>query len=459
MCSLPKARRRSKTPTAPGPDTIAGSDSLSGADTVPEEPVTGFEDDTLDLPSSVRPEGKDTLGNDTLGSDTLGNDTLTDDRSDVAAASEADTMAATPAAGVTTASAASPQVVEKTVVERKGGFVPMLLGGVVAAGLGFVAGTYAGFGVDDAEDPFVIETQAALQTQGDQISALDTTVSALDTRLTEAETTVADIDTAPLSTAITGLQEGAAAGQAGLTDLGTALTALDERLTALEKAPVEDVVSPEAIAAYERELENLRSEIAAQSAAIASEREEIEALAREAMEAEAQADAKAILAESRAALAELTARAQDGQPFAEPLATLQENAVEVPEVLVSTAETGVPTVTALAESFPEPAREALRAARDADEDAGGGLGSFLQNQLGARSVAPREGNDPDAVLSRAEAAVKAGDISEALAELESLPPEAQTALADWTEQAALRRDALAAASALGGELNNEQGSE
>ena len=412
-----------------GRDTVAGSDSLSGADTVPEEPVSGAEDDTLDPSrSTTGPEGEPPV---TVLS---GDDTPT-------------------------AAAPEPRIVEKTVVERRGGFVPMLLGGVIAAGIGFAAGSFVGFGADEEEDPFVAETQSALQAQGDRIATLDAGLSDLDSRVSATESAVGDLDTAPLSTAISGLQDSVASGETGLADLGSALAALDERLTALEKAPVADTVSPEAIAAYERELENLRSEIAQQSAAIAAEREEIEALAREAMEAEAQADAKAILAESRAALAELTARAQDGRPFTEPLAVLQENAVAVPDALVASAETGVPTVTALAESFSEPARAALRAARAADTEAGGGIGGFLQSQLGARSVTPREGDDPDAVLSRAEAAVKAGDIATALTELEALPPEAQAELADWTEQAALRRDALDSASALGKDLDNEQGSE
>jgi hypothetical protein len=409
--------------TLPGEDSLSSSvedtwgaergDRLGGADLPAEDPVTGAEDDTRDLPQQP-------------------------------AALEDSRAPAQPAA---------------TTDRRSGGFLPLVLGGVVAAGLGFAAGAYTDvFARDGAEDPFFGETRSAQAAQDERLAALDKTVSALDERLGAAERAAAEIDTAPLSTAISGLQDSVAAGETGLTDLGAALTALDERLTTLEKAPVEDTVSPEAIAAYERELDALRAEIAKQSAAIAAEREEIEALAAEAMEAEAQADAKAILAESRAALAELTARVQDGRPFAEPLTILQENAVSVPAVLEQSAETGVPTVVALVESFPEPARVALRTARSGQEGEGG-IGSFLQNQLGVRSVAPREGDDPDAVLSRAEAAVQQGDIETALTELQALPPEAQADMADWTAAASQRRDALEAAKALGAELTNEQGSE
>jgi hypothetical protein len=73
----------------------------------------------------------------------------------------------------------------------------------------------------------------------------------------------------------------------------------------------------------------------------------------------------------------------------------------------------------------------------------------------ARSVIPREGDDPDAVLSRAEAAVKGGDIDVALTELEALPEVAQEAMADWTAKARLRAEALGAAFGLAQDLNKQ----
>jgi hypothetical protein len=42
------------------------------------------------------------------------------------------------------------------------------------------------------------------------------------------------------------------------------------------------------------------------------------------------------------------------------------------------------------------------------------LTAFVQGQVGGRAVAPREGDDPDAVLSRVQAAVSAGDLEAAL---------------------------------------------
>ena len=59
-------------------------------------------------------------------------------------------------------------------------------------------------------------------------------------------------------------------------------------------------------------------------------------------------------------------------------------------------------------------------------------------------MTPREGNDPDAVLSRAEAALVAGDLPAALAEIAALPPVAQEVLSPWVATAQTRLNAIAA---------------
>ncbi|PJE34836.1 hypothetical protein CVM52_20190, partial [Pseudooceanicola lipolyticus] len=68
--------------------------------------------------------------------------------------------------------------------------------------------------------------------------------------------------------------------------------------------------------------------------------------------------------------------------------------------------------------------------------------------LGARSVEPRAGDDPDAILSRAEAAVSTGQLQQALDELAALPDAAKPALADWIDSAQRRIAAKQAATAL-----------
>ena len=78
--------------------------------------------------------------------------------------------------------------------------------------------------------------------------------------------------------------------------------------------------------------------------------------------------------------------------------------------------------------------------------------AFLRTQVGARSLEAREGDDPDAVLSRAEAALARGDIAAALDEIATLPAVGQDAMADWVALAETRRTALAAAADLAAQL-------
>ena len=81
---------------------------------------------------------------------------------------------------------------------------------------------------------------------------------------------------------------------------------------------------------------------------------------------------------------------------------------DVPAELADVRD-GVATLASLQASFPDYARAALATARreGASGEAEGGFTAFLRNQLDVRSVAPKDGDSADAVLSRAEAAFKA----------------------------------------------------
>ena len=122
----------------------------------------------------------------------------------------------------------------------------------------------------------------------------------------------------------------------------------------------------------------------------------------------------------------------------------------MPPALSGPAADGVPTLTELVDSYPEAARAALDASIRANVDGGAfdRFTAFLRVQTGARSLEPREGDDPDAILSRAEAAVRAGDLAQALTELAALPEDGQAAMAGWTQSARTRLDALEAAQGL-----------
>ena len=82
------------------------------------------------------------------------------------------------------------------------------------------------------------------------------------------------------------------------------------------------------------------------------------------------------------------------------------------------------------------------------------MASFLRNQFDVRSVAPKEGDGTDAILSRAEATLRQGRLTETLAEVGALPEVARAELSDWIALAEARADALAAAASLSTSLND-----
>ena len=149
---------------------------------------------------------------------------------------------------------------------------------------------------------------------------------------------------------------------------------------------------------------------------------------------------RAALAARRNALADIRTAVDAGEPFAEPLAVLQ----DPPAPLVENAENGVPTLATLQASFPDAARRAIASARNANPDEGGRFGNFLRNQFGTRSITPRDGDDPDAVLSRAEAALTSGKLDEAVTQVEFLPDPALSDMSDWLAQARTRLSVVTA---------------
>ena len=129
-----------------------------------------------------------------------------------------------------------------------------------------------------------------------------------------------------------------------------------------------------------------------------------------------------------------------------------------PNRLFAACATWLQTLAALTEDYPPAAREALSEARRLESDAETGtqrFATFLADQIGARSVTPRAGDAPDAILSRAEAALRDGDLQQALTELEALPDEAKAPLSDWMARAQTRVAAVSAADGLAQELNKE----
>ena len=166
-----------------------------------------------------------------------------------------------------------------------------------------------------------------------------------------------------------------------------------------------------------------------------------------------QANRAQVVAAAQSAIAIVRGALDDGVAYADKLEPIREAGLDIPEGLSAPAEEGVATLGSLMSEFPPAARDALDAARRADPESTKGIGAFLQRELGARSTSPKEGDDADAILSRAEAALQRQDITTALTELQALPEPAADAMTDWVAQATERRDALVALNDVAAALN------
>jgi hypothetical protein len=115
----------------------------------------------------------------------------------------------------------------------------------------------------------------------------------------------------------------------------------------------------------------------------------------------------------------------------------------------------VPTLAQLQSDFPDAARAVLSvsAVVDPQDSQVSRFSAFLKAQLGTRSLEPQEGDTPDAVLSRAEDALRKGDIALSLTELSALPETALEQMSDWVTQAQLRENTSTAVAALAAEMN------
>ncbi|MCK0170985.1 hypothetical protein MWU53_07950 [Aliiroseovarius sp. S1123] len=323
------------------------------------------------------------------------------------------------------------------------GFVPLLLGGAVAAAIGFGAARFPDqwpFG-QPSEDPMVAE-MAALQ---DRIAGLESRTAAQGDSL---QALAADDGLDRLRDETAGTMDQLRTQLDGMT---AKLDALENRIHTVEKLPQGSGMeaAAAAAAAYERELQQMRQMLDTELARITSQKEDAQTL-------EVSAAETARAAAARAAMARVHAALETGQPFGDALFDLTENAgLAAPDALSAIAADGVATQQSLQTSFPEAARASLDASIRAAVEAGemDRVSAFFRTQLGTRSLEPKEGDDPDAILSRAEAALKAGQLDTALTELAAMPDAGQPALAPWIASATQRRDALAAAADLSQQMN------
>ncbi len=333
-----------------------------------------------------------------------------------------------PEAPAEPAPAAAPVAVKKT------GFVQTVVGGIIAAAFGFGAAVYLNGGLN--------KNDQALQDLSSAIASQSADIQALQSNQTAAQKAADDAQSA-LNASATALQDVVASVDgvnARIDDLAEAVTLLDGRITVMEKRPITQGLPSSAIEAYEREVEQLKAAVAAQREDAATMEENARMTAQQAL--------------ARAALTRIVSALDSGAPFRVALTDFgSATGNAAPEALEVTADTGVPTLVILQDRFPDAARAALAAARKNEATEGNRLSSFLKTQLGARSVTPQEGADADSILSRAEAALRAGQLDQSLSEIAALPENAQAELAAWVTETEKRLAAVAASEAISQQLN------
>ena len=321
-------------------------------------------------------------------------------------------------------------------VHRGPGFVPLVLGGLVAGAIGYGVASFVPAVPPAADEDLsarIEEAETSLASLSQRVDTLPepvvTDLSDIDARLGEMEARMAEAagsgDTAALDGRLTTIEE--------------ALGGLENRLAVLEETVAEGMGPGALEGAAEDELADFRAELDRLAADAEARVEEANARAAR---VEADAAEAAALADRQALLSELRTAVEGGAAFAEPLSRLD----APPEALATAAEAGVATLTELQQDFPEAARDALAAVQTVPQDASAGdrFVAFLKRQTNARSLSPQQGDDPDAVLSRAEVALNEGRLDDTLTVLEGLPPEALDAMGGWLTRARTRAGALAA---------------
>ncbi len=279
------------------------------------------------------------------------------------------------------------------------------------------------------------------------------------------------------SAAVAGLEKRlgaleASAGPSGAADL-------DKRVTALEAANAEDAPSVAAaretaqhlgtdVQALRADIDAARGEIAGLSArvakleteapkgngpdlsALAARLDKIEAAlaapkseTRVAPDARAPADNAAAIAIIAGAIA---GKLGAGAPFGPELAALGRLGVDPAGLAALQAVAdGAPTGSSLAASFDAVEPRVLAGA--APGETGGVVDRFLAHIRGlvhVRDLNETQGDDPQAIVSRIEAASRRGDAAAALAAFNQLPESARQAASDWAVKAHARLAADAA---------------
>ena len=317
--------------------------------------------------------------------------------------------------------------------------VVLMTGGILAVAIGFGAaiGLYK-YGVlfsPASPNEAQIDIKTNISKQNEQFSELEKKVSSVQSKL---ELLILRTGTDNTSEKFEFLDKEINQFTIELETINLQLSTLSKRTDDLEKRPVLTAVPEDIIEKHSKELEALKETLTQQ-------REQVQEVMQEAEAKEAIAKKAALEARIFSAISRLSTAVKNENNYADALVDFEAaSELKAPDVLRKYAQTGFVTKEQLIEQFPIAARLAVNSARSEGQDAQGKtFADYLKTQLKARSVVPREGMSADAILSRAEAAVKDDRLTDALSELEALDLTARNQMNDWVSKAEERLAAVA----------------
>lgn len=338
-----------------------------------------------------------------------------------------------------------PDTKDTTVEDTKrksSGFVPLFVGGFICAGLGFGAAIFTQqsnpiWSVHPDVAQFRDETTGQMSDIDERLKELGEILAVVDQRA------IGDVFKSDIDDLMSRYDQ-------RFAKITSNLESYEKRLGALEKSTIESAIPDELVAQYQDEVKRLKETLETQRESLQQFMSETAETANEVTQRAKDTVARGILAQIRAAI-------DAGGPFDSAIKEFDEQVGDaIPNQLRSLAQDGVQTYQELRDGFAEVARLALSAARDELNESEGfsGIGDYLRKQFQARSVIPKTGDDADAVLSRAEQALRENDLAGALDELDALPDTARDQMQLWIDAARERQGALEQLDTLSQEIGN-----
>ena len=245
--------------------------------------------------------------------------------------------------------------------------------------------------------------------------------------------------------ALNGAVENAKQAAGQVSSLSAELDTIKQSIAETQKnagsAPAADMAAIDArIAALETKLNNSQQQAEQAGGAAAGATERLIALEAKVNDASGQANMALAMAATG-----LKAAIDRGEPFAAELDTYVAVAPAAGDVesLRASAAQGIPTVSALASQFADVAAKIIASAHKVDPSAGvvDRLWASATNLVQARPVGMVEGEGVDAITSRIEAHLNAGNLGSAIAEWEKLPENARAVSTDFANALKARQKA------------------